>query len=213
MIKTIAPEGKSKKLFERCGYKLPKNYCYVLTIDNTCQGYPLTGVRTGYSTGQSGISLSRTVVGHEFRMVEALEDGDQKELERLANAKQKEFKMENKKSLNIVVKENFKDAYCATAQKILLEVLREYANLKRRRLKKGQQLLYINYCVLNDMQLYNIVGFQEEFGVTKELVDFKFDCDCVAMGAISIGKDKDHGLIFTNEDPSILIELTAEILG
>ena len=84
MIKTIAPEGKNKKLFERCGYKLPKKYCYVLTIDNTCQGYPVTGVRTGIRTGQSSISLSRTVTGHEFRMVEALEDGDQKELERLA---------------------------------------------------------------------------------------------------------------------------------
>ena len=87
MIKTIAPEGKNKKLFERCGYKLPKKYCYVLTIDNTCQRYPVTGVRTGYSTGQSSISLSRTVVGHEFRMVEALEDGDQKELERLTKQK------------------------------------------------------------------------------------------------------------------------------
>ena len=106
--------------------------------------------------------------------------------------------------MKIEIRENHKNAYDTTTIKILEHVLRKYAEIKKPH--------YVDYEILDDKEKYNIVSFEEEFGLSQD-VAFDFASSPSAMGAISIRKKGgDRGLVVSNEGAAILIELTSETL-
>ena len=104
-------------------------------------------------------------------------------------------------NMKIEIRENHKNAYDTTTIKILEKVLRKYAEIKKPHC--------VDYEILDDQETYNIVSFEEEFGLSQD-VDFGFESSPSAVGAISIRAEGDRGLVLSNEGAGILIELRSE---
>ena len=76
-------------------------------------------------------------------------------------------------SMKIEIRENHKNAYDTTTIKILEKVLRKYAEIKKSHC--------VDYEILDDQETYNIVSFEEEFGLSQD-VDFGFESSPSAAG-------------------------------
>lgn len=101
------------------------------------------------------------------------------------------------------IRENHKRVYDTTTIKILENVLRKYAEIKKSH--------YVDYDILDDNEGYNIVSFEENFGLSQDVdLDFGFESSPVAMGAISTRAEGDRGLVLSNEGPAILVGLRSD---
>ena len=95
------------------------------------------------------------------------------------------YQRTKEENMKIEIRENHKNAYDTSTIKILEEVLRKYSEIKKSHC--------VDYEILDDNEAYNIVSFEEEFGLSQD-VAFDFASSPSAMGAISIRTEGDRGL-------------------